>query len=399
VLGADRPAYVAGRLLAARREGADADTVERTLQLHRATVRKHVAQLGVSVLEVPEEYSGAIQESLRRTGLFQYVERDFYAQIAGTPNDPKYPSQWHLPKIRGPQAWGTTTGAASVLVAVIDSGVEAAHPDLASKLVPGWNFLNGNSNTNDEVGHGTAVAGTLAAASDNGVGVAGVSWGSPILPLAVVGSNETAAYSDIAAAIQYAADHGARIINISIGGPAESMALQSAADYAWAKGALIFASAMNAGTSAPYYPAACNHVVAVAATDATDHLASFSNHGNWITLSAPGVGILSTSIGGGYGYWDGTSFASPIAAGVAALALAVEPSLTNAELLKLLASTADDLGPPGPGREYGWGVVNAYKAVQAASQSAGQSTGRTRVHPSPRLHPPDAPPDAPGRVR
>ena len=88
MLGADRPAYVAGRLLAARREGADADTVERTLQLHRATVRKHVAQLGVSVLEVPEEYSGAIQESLRRTGLFQYVERDFYAQIAGTPNDP-----------------------------------------------------------------------------------------------------------------------------------------------------------------------------------------------------------------------------------------------------------------------------------------------------------------------
>lgn len=364
---ADGPAHVAGRLLAAHRKGTDSNLLNRAWMVHGAVVRRSLPGLRVSVLDVPEESAQGILESLIRTGLFEYVERDYYARTAAVPNDPSYISQWHLPRIQSAEAWSVTTGSASVVVAVIDSGVYEKHPDLTAKLVPGWNFVDGNADTTDVIGHGTAVAGTLAAASNNGIGVAGVSWASMIMPLAVVDQNDYAAYSDIAAAIEYAADRGTRVINISIGGPNASSTLQSAVDYAWNKGAVIFSSAMNDSTSAPYYPAACSHVVAVSATDNNDHLASFSNYGNWISLAAPGTEILTTMNGGGYGYWYGTSFASPITAGVAALCLAVNPALSNAALVSLLEQTADDLGPAGWDSSFGWGRINAYRAVLAAA--------------------------------
>ena len=372
---ADVPSHVPGRLLAAPRSGIDLNLLAYTLRLHRAVVRKHwpPVEMGILVLDVPEESSGAILESLQRTGLFEYVERDRYARTAEIPNDPGFPSQWHLAKIQGPQAWGVTTGSPSVVVAVIDSGVFGTHPDLTINLAPGWNFVKSNSDTSDLLGHGTAVAGTIAAAGNNGIGVAGVTWDSRIMPLVVVDENDLAAYSDIAQAIQYAADHGVRVMNISIGGPAQSSTLQSAVDYAWEKGALIFASAMNNGASDPSYPAACNHVMAVSATDINDHLASFSNYGSWIALSAPGDSILTTTNGGGYAYWFGTSFASPIAAGVAALSLTVNPSLTNAELVTILETTADQVGHPGYDPSFGWGRVNAFRAVSAARQTLVES--------------------------
>ena len=361
------PAYVKGRLLAAHRQDTDPVFLNRMWMAHGATVRRTLKGLRVSVLEVSEEASEAIRESLLRTGQFEYVERDYYGHTSAVPNDPAYISQWHLPKIQSAEAWSLTTGSASVVIAVIDSGVYKDHPDLTAKLVPGWNFVNGNADTADVLGHGTAVAGTLGAASNNGIGVAGVSWASLVMPLVVVDKNDYAAYSDIAAALEYAGDHGIRVINISIGGPNASTTLQSAVDYAWNKGAAIFSSAMNDSTSAPYYPAACNHVVAVNATDSNDKLASFSNFGSWVSLSAPGTGILTTMDGGGYGYWYGTSFSSPIAAGVAALCLAVNPALTNAALVSLLEETADDLGDPGRDPLFGWGRINAYRAVLAAA--------------------------------
>lgn len=367
---ADVPPHVPGRLLAAPRSGIDHNLLERTLKLHAAVVRKHWTGIAVSVLEVPEKFSQAILESLQRTGLFDYVERDPYAHTAGEiPNDPGFVSEWHLAKIQTPQAWSVTTGLPSVVVAVIDTGVYATHPDLASNLAPGWNFVKSNSDTSDLLGHGTAVAGVIAAAGNNGIGVAGVSWHSRMMPLVVVDENDRAAYSNIAEAIQYAADRGVRVINISIGGAVPSSTLQSAVDYAWSKGALIFASAMNNGSSDPYYPAACNHVMAVSATDGNDHLASFSNYGNWIAIAAPGVSILTTVNGGGYAYWFGTSFSSPIMAGVAALSLAVNPALTNAELVTILEKSADDIGPPGYGASFGWGRVNAFNAVSAARRA------------------------------
>jgi thermitase len=366
---ADVPSHVPGRLLAAPRPGIDSDLLAYTLRRHAAVVRNHWPQIAVSVLEVPEESSQAIMESLQRTGLFEYVERDQYARTAEFPNDPGFPSEWHLAKIQTPQAWNLTTGSPAVVVAVIDTGVFGTHPDLASNLVSGWNFVKSNSDTADLLGHGTAVAGVIAAAGNNGLGVAGVTWQSRIMPLVVVDENDLAAYSDIAAAIQYAADRNVHVINISIGGSLPSSTLQSAVDYAWNKGVLILASAMNNGASDPYYPAACNHVMAVSATDSNDHLASFSNYGAWIAISAPGSGILSTVVGGGYAYWFGTSFSSPIVAGVAALSLAVNPALTNAQLVTILEKSADNIGSTGYGFSFGWGRVNAFNAVSAARQA------------------------------
>ena len=195
------------------------------------------------------------------------------------------------------------------------------------------------------------------------------------MPLVAVDEKDLAPYSAVAEAIQYAVDHGVRVINVSIGGRNPSFTLQKAVDYAWSKGAMVFASAMNGGRAQPYYPAACMNAIAISATDSNDRLASTSNFGSWITLAAPGTGILSTANGGGYAYWNGTSFASAIASGVAALLFAVNPYLTNAEALEILKTTADvPAGPLPPGSDsevprndyFGWGRINGYKAVLAA---------------------------------
>ncbi len=351
---------VPGRLLISARDGVSDEVVALILRRHGAVTRGH------GRIAVAEASSAAVMESLQATGLFEYVERDHYARLGSTPNDPSFTSQWHLARIASPAAWDVTTGSSAVTVAVIDTGVDGTHPDLKANVVPGWNFVSGSADTTDRIGHGTAVAGTVAAAGNNGIGVAGVSWHSRIMPLVVVDENDLATYSDIADAIRYAADHGARVINISVGGPAQSAALQSAVDYAWGKGSLIFAAMMNDGMATPYYPAACNHVVAVGATDGYDHLASFSNYGAWVTVTAPGYGILTTAVGGGYAYCYGTSFASPIAAGVAALVLAVNPGLTAAEVTAILEKSSDDLGSKGFDTQFGWGRVNAGSAVSMA---------------------------------
>ena len=358
--------FVPGQLLVQVRDGADTAAVDRAFNSHGASPKGSIPQLKVHVLRVPEKALEIVRQALLQTGLFTFAERDATARGALVPNDPNYSSEWHLPIISAPSAWDITTGNSAVTIAVIDSGVDSTHPDLSSKVVPGWNYVNGTSNTADDYGHGTAVAGSAAAASNNGTGVASVAWANMIMPLVVLDSTDTATYSNIASAIAYAADHGARIINISLGGTSNSSTLQSATDYAWSKGAVIFAAAGNYGSSTLFYPAACPNVVAVSATNSSDLVASWSDFGSWITLSAPGDTILTTTNGGGYGYWSGTSFASPIAAAVGALVLSLQPSLSNSALVTLLENNSDDLGAPGYDIYYGYGRVNAYKTVLAA---------------------------------
>jgi len=324
-----------------------------------------IRQVG-HLLQVPEARADRAIRGLLDTGLFTFVERDGWAYATGVPNDAYFASQWHLTKIQAPAAWNSTVGSATQPIAILDSGVDPTHPDLVSRLVPGWNFLNGNSDTHDQMGHGTAVAGSVAAASNNLTGVSGVTWANPIMPLVVTDSTGYATYSNIASAITYAADHGARIINISISGSSASSALQSAVNYAWTKGAVVFAAAGNNGNSNLSYPAACDNVVAVSATDASDFLAGFSTYGSCIDLSSPGNNILTTTNGGGYGTWWGTSFASPVAAGVGALVLSARPSISAASLVSLMEANADDLGAVGFDPSFGWGRVNAAKSVAAA---------------------------------
>ena len=366
--------WVPGQLLVQERLGANPSVVARAFATHGAGVKSEIPQIRVHVLRVPEPAIDHVQQALAATGQFTFVERDPIVHVVATPNDPDFVSEWHLTKIQAPSAWGITTGSAAITIAFADSGVDPTHEDLASKLVPGWNFLTGTSNTADDQGHGTETAGSAAAATNNGVGVAAAGWLNTIMPLEIVDSTGSASYSNVASAITYAADHGVRIVNVSLAGPSDSSTLESAVSYAWNKGTVVFASAGNYSTSAPYYPAACTNAVAVSATDANDNLSSYSNFGNWITLSAPGDSILSTINGGGYGYVSGTSFSSPIAASVAALVLSVRPSLSASALVSLLEQNSDDLGAPGFDPSFGWGRVNAYKAVLAAANMTVDTT-------------------------
>jgi thermitase len=363
------PEHVPGRLLVQPVDHAPQWVIDRLLGLFGGKVHHQIDGINVSVVDLPEPAIEHAIDALMKSGGFSFIERDFIAHTSATPNDPDFASQWHLAKIQAISAWGLTQGSASVPIAIIDSGADPNQPDLKPKLLPGWSFLTGTSNTSDtgcNTGHGTAVSGAAAAATNNLTGVAGVGWANPIMPLVVTSAGCFAYYSDMASAINYAVDHGVRIINISITGSTASSTLQSAVDYAWSKGAVIFAAAGNSGSSSPMYPAACNHVLAISATEPTDTLASFSNYGSWVDLSAPGDIILTTQVGGTYGNWWGTSLASPIAAGVGALALSANPSLTNAQLVTLLETNSDDLGTPGFDPYYGYGRVNAYKAVLAA---------------------------------
>ncbi len=360
------PVHVPGRLVVQERTGADPDRASHAFLVQGAVATRRIPQIGLHVLQIPEARVDRAIKNLLDTGLFTFVERDGIAFAEGVPNDAYFTSQWHLATIQAPSAWDFSVGSSAQPIAIVDSGIDAAHPDLAPRIMAGWNFLSGNTDTHDQTGHGSAVAGTAAAATNNLTGVAGVTWANPIMPLVVVDSTGYASYSNIASAITYAADHGARIINISIAGSSASSALQSAVNYAWNKGSVVFAAAGNSGNSTLNYPAACDNVVAVSATEVTETLASFSNYGSWIDLSAPGNNILTTTNGGGYGSWWGTSFASPIAAGVGALALAARPSLSASALVSLLESNADDLGVTGFDPSFGWGRVNAYRAVSAA---------------------------------
>jgi thermitase len=373
--------HVAGRLLAEPIFSANQRDLAATYVRSGVRIHHTIQGINVHVLRVPEGAEEKVAAALMKTGLFTYVEPDFIATTAGTtvtPNDPDFSSQWHLASISAPSAWSITVGAAGAPIALIDSGVDSTHPDLSSKLVAGWNFLTGTSNTADDNGHGTAVAGVTAAATNNGIGVAGVSWNNPIMPLVVADSTGSAAYSNVASAIQYAADHGARIINISLGGPSASSAMQSAVNYAWSKGAVVFAAAGNDTGSTPNYPAACTNVVAVSATEPNGTLATFSSYGSYIDLGAPGDNILTTMSGGGYGYWYGTSFSSPIVAATAALALSVQPGLSASALVNLLEQNADHLGGyTGWNQYFGYGQVDAYKTVVAAQNVVGDKTPPT----------------------
>lgn len=343
-----------------------------------------------------------VVESLSTVEGVEMVEAIRYREtLTTTPNDPQFPSQWGLRRIHCPEAWDRSRGSNSIVVAVIDTGVDLDHPELAPLLVPGRDLVNlGVSPTPppgfhfegdinivdndpmDEVGHGTHVAGTIACLSNNATGVAGVTWQCRIMPVRVlariVNNNNpadvrgTGSSADIAAGIRWAVDHGARVINLSLGGPSDTFVERDAIAYAIAHGVVVCAAMGNGGAGAPIsFPAAYSDVVAVAAIDSSDHRASFSQTGPHIDVSGPGVGILSTVWDNSFTTMSGTSMATPHVAGVAALILSINPSLTAAECADILRQTADPLrdnpGDPIPNNNYGWGCVNALAALNRAS--------------------------------
>jgi len=340
--------------------------VQTVFAAHGASQVDSIPQIDVRILKVPAAKRSRVLQALQHNPNIEFAELNSIAAPSAMTNDPYVVNnyEWHLLKLQAFQAWDISLGT-NAIVAICDSGVNSV-PDLTGKLLSGYNVYAGNTDTSDQFGHGTEVAGTAAGQGNNGIGVAGVAWNALILPVKISDASGSSTYSAIANAFTYAVDHGARVLNISYGGGSSSSTLQSAADYVWNHNGVIFASAGNNGTSAPVYPAACKNVVAVSATGYDDDFQTWSSYGSDISLSAPGIGIWTTKNDGTYGAVSGTSFSSPVAAGCAALLLGYNPQLTNSGIVNLLESNADDLGAAGYDIYFGYGRVNAYRALLAA---------------------------------
>jgi len=279
-----------------------------------------------------------------------------------TPNDPYYMYQAGLRTICAPAAWSTTTGSPTVTIAILDTGLDATHADLVGNVVAGWNAFDNSSDTRDVLGHGTLVAGTAAARGNNGTGVCSVAWNCKIMPVRVSDIEGYGYASVMADGLVWAADHGARVANISYA-MSNNICLQAGAEYFRNRGGVI---SVAAGNSAYFDPNPDDpYVLTVTATNSSDVLCPWSNTGNSLDLAAPGV-TFSTVNGGGYSDVAGTSIAAPVVAGVAALLLSVNPQLAANDVQDILKQSADDLGAAGWDTQYGWGRVNAARAVSMA---------------------------------
>ncbi len=306
---------------------------------------------------------------------FLYVTNTAVPQAAAapqatTPNDTLYARyQWNLPIIATPTGWSVTTGSEKVTVAVIDTGVDLNHPDLRGHLLPGLNAVGRNTTPQDDVGHGTHVAGVIGAITNNGQGIAGMTWNNSILPIKVLDHTGAGSTYTVAQGIVWATDNGAKVINLSLGNYANARFLHDAIKYAFDRDVVLIAASGNDNTQQPGYPAAYPEVFAVAATDSRNKKATFSNFGDYIDVAAPGVGIASTYTRNQYAALSGTSMASPHVAALAALIRSANPGLKNTEVYEVMRRTAQDLGDPGKDMYFGHGLIHVERALQLALQS------------------------------
>lgn len=284
--------------------------------------------------------------------------------IVAVVSDPEVGNQWGYTRLGGSILNEHTQGD-GVVVAVIDTGVDASHPDLEGKVLQGWDSMDpAGRGTSDPNGHGTHVAGIIAASTNNGVGIAGMAPKVSILPVRVLDRTGNGDDGELALGIIWAADNGADVLNISIGGAVPSTLLEGALDYALAKEIVVVVAAGNDAMvgNVPSYPGAYRQVLTVGATDSMDKRSAFSNTGDYLDVVAPGSWIRSTWPGGGYQWSSGTSMAAPFVSASAALLL-TSRNMTGSEVALLLKSSALDLGPAGADREFGDGLVNPLKAL------------------------------------
>jgi hypothetical protein len=305
----------------------------------------------------------------------RYVEPSVMFYVDFVPNDPDWQKQWGPQKIEANWAWNTTKGDPSILVAVIDTGIDWNHPDLAANYVPlGYDWVNDDPNPMDDFGHGTHCAGIIAAVLNNSIGIAGLAQ-VRIMAEKAFNANGSGDDVDCAKAIVHAVDQGADVLSLSWGGYGESTLIHEAVEYAYDHGVLVIAAAGNDITECKHYPAGYEEVVAVTATDESDNPASFTNFGDWVEVAAPGVDIYSTmptyhvtlnyyGFPMNYGYLSGTSMACPHVAGVAALIWSQFPNMTRDQVRAQMRYTTDDLGNPGFDEYYGYGRINARAAVE-----------------------------------
>lgn len=306
-----------------------------------------------------------------------FIEPDLPVLGVALPSDPAFATaatSYAFTRIQAAEAWDFTTGSAQIVIAVVDSGIRLDHPDLVGQTVPGYDFVNEDADPSDDSGHGTHVAGLIAAAHNNGHGLAGVCPGCRLMPIKVLDARNMGGWANLARGILYAVDHGAQIINLSLGSSASSNTLQEAITYARNHGVVIVAAAGNNGASQPFYPAALDGVLGVGATSARDEWWSLSNYGSFVDLTAPGDLIYSAyhqldNIYGGYTYMSGTSMATPLVSGLAGLILSRNPTLSPEDVHAVLFAGADDLGAPGYDPYFGHGRINAYHSLSLVTET------------------------------
>jgi len=332
-------------------------------------------QVVAAVVELLLTSVTAFAEEVRSVGLAKYLEPNMKVQTQFTPNDPYWNMQWGPKKVQADWAWNVTTGNSTLIVAVVDTGIDYRHPDLAANYVSlGFDWVNMDSNPLDDFGHGTHCAGIIAAVLNNSVGIAGMAQVS-IMAEKVLDRGGGGYWDWVANGIIHATDQGAKIISMSLGGTGESELLHDAVKYAYNAGVFIVAAAGNSNSNVKSYPAGYDEVVAVAATDELDYKAGFSNWGDWIELAAPGVNVFSTmptyhvtlndyGYAMNYDYLSGTSMACPHVAGLAALVWSQYPNKTRDWVRLWLRYSADDLGESGFDVYYGFGRINARKSVE-----------------------------------
>jgi thermitase len=382
--------HVPGELLLRFSPGMNSALAAAKMAEMGVTHKREVRAIGVHLVRLPPGLSveQAIARFNRLPGV-EYAEPNYILQIAvSSPADAV--DQWGLDKIRAPQAWNSLgVGQKNqVLIATVDSGVDAAQVELSSRIwnfpgeiagngidddnngyvddTWGWDFVNNDNDPTDDNMHGTAVSSVMVAA-DDGVGMLGVCPWCRIMAVKVIGSNGSGTLDVVANGITYAADRGARVINLSVGAPSGAQTLQNAVNYAWNAGAVLVAAAGNAGTNSVMYPAGYANTIPVASTNAADQRSCFSNYGDgYISVAAPGEAIYVIDINNtetGYGTYSGTSLSTPHVSGLAGLLFGKDPSLTNAQVRALIEDSAVDLGSQGVDAAFGHGRIDAYRAV------------------------------------
>src|SRR5919109_1736988 len=368
-------ASVAGRYIVAFRAGVSSDEQCAALANVGAVETSGIPALRMHAVQLPDEAAAA---SLAADARVDHVEADAMRVAQGQPNDFQYADQWSLPRIGWDQVYGDVNPAGSATVAILDTGSDAFHPDLAGKVVAGADFVDGQGDgTSDPNGHGTAMAGIVAAATNNGDGIAGIGYGGvDVMPVRVLGTDGTGQDSDIIEGVVYAADHGANVILMAFSNPGYSASLQQAIDYAWDRGAVIVAAVGNGSSPDPTYPAGDRGVMGVSSTDMTDALSWTSNYGPTAFIAAPGEGIATTATGGGYSSMSGTSAAAAIVAGAAGLIKASSFTASNGMIVSRLARNADPAGSVG---QTGNRRVNLARAIFDSSTDEIQPAGAAPI--------------------
>jgi hypothetical protein len=338
-----------------------------------------IPALRLHVVAVPAAILEAVFAAYQADPQVQHVEVNKTRTSEAVPADPLYTNQWALPKIGWDQVFGVVTPTGSAKVALLDTGVDASHQELAGKVLPGISILDGSNGMTDPSGHGTWLAGIIAAQTDTIPleGIAGIGYaGVQIVPVTVLNANGDGQDSDVIAGVVWAADQGADVILMAFSAPDFSQNLQDAIDYAWSKGAVVVAAAGNNAVSTPTFPAGDRGVMGVAATDQNDGLAAFSNSGQAVFIAAPGVDIQTIDLQGNYIVLSGTSLSSAYVAGLAAFMKAVDPTLTNGVIVGRIARNAD---PAGTQDATGNGRINMPRALADTSLEEVQPAGADPV--------------------